>query len=263
LVNVPLIDFLKIFLYNINMKKKIILIIFLLLIFFNPLTAKANEEYTMTQWYTTTSNCGSLGYWVYKPAQSDYETPLPLILYLHGIGERGNDLNKLLNVSLPMYLYNGDISVNAIVVMPQCPTNKIWTDITDDLIELLTTIEKDNNIDLDRVSVTGHSLGGIGTWTLAMRFPQMFSCIVPVSSIIQEPESVELVSHLSAWVFHGENDSMSYASVVNAQPRLPNMYISILKGRGHTITDIYIDEEYNILEWMTNHTRGENNESNS
>lgn len=233
--------------------KKIMMIISLLVLLFIPNTkVKANEN-EMTTWY-----CGNLGYWIYKPeSYSTTDQALPLIIYLHGIGERGNDLSKLLNVSLPMYLYNDTIDVNAIVIMPQCPSNKTWVNMTDELVELILTIEEDNNIDTNRVSITGHSLGGIGTWEIARRFPQMFSCIVPVSSVIQNDENISALSELPVWAFHGANDSMSYMSIINALPQLNNTYLTILPNRGHTITDIYIDEEYNILEWMINHSREE------
>lgn len=210
----------------------------------------------MYQESASTTHVSNFGYWVYRPTISTTEK-LPLIVYLHGIGERGSNLNKLTTVSLPKHLYDGDVTVDAIVISPQCPAGKTWTNLVDDVMELINIVCEEENVDRESISLTGHSLGGIGTWDVALKYPNVFASLVPVSSTIRNPKACAALAHIPVWSFHGALDTMRPASMLNAQTAIHeaggNMMVTMFEREGHCITDIvYNNPEYNVLEWMAN-----------
>lgn len=215
---------------------------------------------TMVKKYTSTTNVSNLGYWVYRPTESTDEE-LPLIVYMHGISERGSNLDKLITVSLPMYLYNKDVSVNAVVIAPQCPKNTNWTNLADDVMELIQTVIEEENIDEDSISLTGHSLGGIGTWKIALKYPDFFASLVPVSSTINTPQACTALKDVAIWAFHGSKDTMTPTTMLQAYQAIQdaggtNMQVTMFEGQGHCITGlVYDNPEYDILNWMASQKR--------
>lgn len=219
---------------------------------------KANA--TMEKKYTSTTHVKNFGYWVYRPTVSKDEK-LPLIVYMHGIGERGNNLDKMLNVSLPMHLYKNNVAVNAVVIMPQCPASTNWTNLADDVIELINLVKEEENIDDTSISLTGHSLGGIGTWKIALKYPDVFASLVPVSSTINSPNECTKLVDTPIWSFHGSKDTMTPTSMLQAQKVIEaaggtKMEVTMFMGQGHCITDlVYNNPEYDILNWMASQHR--------
>lgn len=214
----------------------------------------AEDLDVMYQKSASTTNVSNFGYWVYRPTISTTEK-LPLIVYMHGISERGSNLDKLTTVSLPKYLYNGDVTTDAIVICPQCPSGKTWTNLVDDVMELINIVCEEENVDRESISLTGHSLGGIGTWDLALKYPNVFASLVPVSSTIKTPNACTAISHIPVWSFHGGLDTMRPASMLKAQTVINeaggNMFVTMFDKKGHCITDIvYNNPEYNVLDWM-------------
>jgi predicted peptidase len=130
--------------------------------------------------------------------------PFPLILFLHGSGERGNDLEKVKLQGLPKLLEAG-LELPCLVVSPQCPPEARWD--AEALGVLLDHLEKTLRVDPDRIYVTGLSMGGFGTWELAMRYPRRFAAIVPICGG-GEPLFTREITHLPIWVFHGAKDDV-------------------------------------------------------
>jgi len=93
------------------------------------------------------------------------------------------------------------------VVSPQCPNGEFWTD-TEALIALLDQIEKDYAVDLSRVYLTGHSMGGFGTWYLAYQHPERFAAIAPMSAPFSVTAWAERLKEMPIWAFHGSDDSL-------------------------------------------------------
>lgn len=216
--------------------------------------------FTMEKKYTSTANVSNFGYWVYRPENS-LDKELPLIVYMHGISERGNNLDKLLNVSLPMYLYRGDVSVNAVVIMPQCPASTNWSNLADDVMELINIVKIEENIDESSIGLTGHSLGGIGTWKIAQKYPDVFSSLVPVSGTIKNPAACDTLTDVAVWAFHGALDSMTPSSMLQAKKVIEaaggtKMQVTLFENKGHCITDIvYNNPEYDVINWMAKQHR--------
>lgn len=126
----------------------------------------------------------------------------PLILFLHGSGERGNDLQKV-KVHGPPKIVETRKDFPFIVVSPQCPNNEWW--LAADLIHLLDEVCAKTSADPDRIYLTGLSMGGFGTWSLITQYPERFAAIAPICGA-GDPEDVERVKNIPTWIFHGSKD---------------------------------------------------------
>ena len=126
----------------------------------------------------------------------------PLVLFLHGAGERGDELKLVKKHGPPKLIDNGK-AFPFIVVSPQCPKDVWWEPI--ELTALLDEIIKNNNIDEDRIYLTGLSMGGFGTWRLAAHSPDRFAAIAPICGG-GEPYWTRRFPHLPTWAFHGAKD---------------------------------------------------------
>ena len=132
----------------------------------------------------------------------------PLILFLHGAGERGDNLSKV-EVHGPPKLVNEGKTFPFVIVSPQCPENEWWSSgkEIDTLSALLDHIVANYRIDKDRIYITGLSMGGFGTWRLACEYPDRFAAIAPICGK-GEPFAARAIPHLPVWVFHGAKDSV-------------------------------------------------------
>jgi predicted peptidase len=156
-------------------------------------------------------HAASLDYLLFMPTATTalQNGKYPLILSLSGIGERGSDLQLLKRDGLPKIL-DGFNSFPFIVVSPQCPSSTEWYyDRTDTLLkQLLDIVVQRYPVDTMRVYVTGYSMGGIGSWDLAIRYPRRFAAVLPISAR-REPSWDPCTMHdLPVWAFHGAKDDV-------------------------------------------------------
>ena len=126
----------------------------------------------------------------------------PLILFLHGAGERGDELELVTKHGPPKLISEGK-EFPFIVVSPQCPENVWWEPI--ELTALLDEVISNNNVDENRIYVTGLSMGGFGTWRLAAYTPNRFAAIAPICGG-GEKYWAKRFAHLPTWAFHGAKD---------------------------------------------------------
>lgn len=137
----------------------------------------------------------------------------PLILFLHGAGERGSDIWKVTKHGPPK-IAPTSANFPFIVVSPQCPSGQLWSDEL--VLALLDQIEATYPVDKHRVYLTGLSLGGFGTWSLGMKHPERFAAIAPIAgggSTIPillakdfDHERLAQLKTLGVWAFHGGKD---------------------------------------------------------
>lgn len=169
----------------------------------------------------------SYRYQVYVPA--DYNASQqrwPVILFLHGAGERGSDGVFQTQVGIGTAIRSAPTKWPAIVVMPQVQPDSIWIGRPADVaIAALDRTMAELRTDPDRVYLTGLSLGGNGTWNLAYRYPERWAAIAPICAFITPfsrlPGSRSIVpadagdafaaiarrlTSMPTWVFHGEID---------------------------------------------------------
>ena len=131
----------------------------------------------------------------------------PLILFLHGAGERGSNVWLVTKHGVPK-VDTQQSGFPFIVVAPQCPKGKIWSN--DQILALLDAVETQYAVDTRRVYLTGISMGGFGTWSLGLSHPERFAAIAPIcggGDLITPllADKSELV-RLSMWAFHGAKD---------------------------------------------------------
>jgi len=147
--------------------------------------------------------CSLINYLLYLPNgyDQDKEKTWPLILFLHGSGERGDDVNLVKVHGPPKIMETKNLPF--IVISPQCPIGEWWT--SEILMELLDAVIIWNRVDTSRVYLTGLSMGGYGTWSLAIQYPDKFAAIAPICGG-GDPSQAEKIKHIPTWVFHGAKD---------------------------------------------------------
>jgi predicted peptidase len=214
-------------------------------------------------------------YQVYVPADYASSTQRwPVILFLHGAGERGTDGLLHTHVGLPPAIRRSASKYPALVVMPQSPTDSTWLGLPADaaMMALDQTLAEFRG-DGDRVYLTGLSMGGNGTWNLAYRFPERFAAIAPICGFISglgrtPPWNRSIVAdsgdafaaiarrgaRIPTWIFHGEADPVvPVAESRKAYDALraagaPVRYTEILGG-GHDVwDDVYASAQFQ--EWL-------------
>lgn len=134
----------------------------------------------------------------------------PLILFLHGAGERGTNIWKVAAHGPPK-LVRQQPDFPFIVLSPQCPPDQRWDN--DTLLALLDDAMKTHRVDKTRVYLTGLSMGGYGTWSLGLAHPERFAAIAPVCGggdriavLLPDPKRRDALKSLPVWAFHGAKD---------------------------------------------------------
>ena len=145
--------------------------------------------------------------------REDTDARWPLILFLHGSGEGGHDLDLVKTHGVPKVVESMD-DFPFVVVSPQCPADSFWVGYsahhTNELVglkALLDSVLTTYAVDPSRVYLTGLSLGGVATWALAARHPEMFAAIAPVCGS-GHPLMRYSLQDTPAWVFHGAKDAV-------------------------------------------------------
>jgi predicted peptidase len=128
----------------------------------------------------------------------------PLVLFLHGAGERGDDLEKLKAHGPPKLAAQGR-RFPFIILAPLCPKDSWWNNEINNVIELLDEIESNYNVDRSRIYLTGISMGGYGVWGLAAEIPGRLAAIAPICGG-GDPANATLIKDIPMWVFHGDKD---------------------------------------------------------
>lgn len=134
--------------------------------------------------------------------QQDSLKKFPLVLFLHGSGERGNDLEKVKINGIPKLVEAGK-KFPFILVSPQAHANEGWE--SKDLMRLMQSLQKKYRIDEDRLYLTGLSMGGYGSWDMAIKYPGLFAAVIPVCGG-GDSSKVWLLRNTPTWVFHGAKD---------------------------------------------------------
>ena len=197
----------------------------------------------------------SLDYNIYFP--SDYnksKDEYPLVIFLHGAGERGEDLNKVEIHGIPKLIKNGR-EFPFITVAPQCPAFQWWPEplYVKALILLLEDIIREYNVDINRVYATGLSMGGYGILAIGRERPDLFAALIPVCGGM-DMDGIERLKNIPIWLFHGDKDKL--VPVENSQiiydtlkPMNPKMKLTIYKGVNHNSWDLTYEND-DIYDWL-------------
>jgi predicted peptidase len=174
---------------------------------------------------------------LYLPPRYDASRKWPLVVFLHGAGARGDDLNLVRRGGLPKDVERGK-KFDFILLSPQCPKNSGW--IPDLVVGLTEQISRSLSVDRDRVYLTGYSMGGNGTWGAASFDPGRYAAIAPLSGGGDVEEAGKL--KMPVWAFHGAKDR----TIPLAQSQV--MVDAIKKCRGTVKFTIYPDQGHGIAE---------------
>ncbi len=226
---------------------------------------------------TFTANGATLPYRLLQP--KEHKTKAPLVLYLHGAGERGNDNSAQLRQGAAPLFLKPEVrdKFSCYVVAPQCPTDQKWVDVDwgkDSVTQpaepsgpmklvlgLLDVLPKEfPDIDPDRIYVTGLSMGGFGTWDLITRFPQRFAAAAPICGG-GDPAKAPVIADVPVWTFHGNADpvvkfELTRRMVAAIQAAGGQPLFTEYPRVGHdSWTNAYSEPE--LLPWMFAQTRGQ------
>ena len=209
---------------------------------------------------TTVCRDVRLKYLLFLP--NEYETSeqkWPLVLFLHGAGERG-DNPEVLKVHGPTKLAAAGKQFPFILVAPQCPKNDWWSAKTEDLAALVDHIAQTYRVDTSRLYVTGLSMGGFGTWSLITQYPDKFAAAAPICGGGDDVLARFRLRTMPVWVFHGAKDLIvplqKSEQMVNTLKQIgnPNVKFTVYPDAGHdSWTETYNNPEF--YDWLLSHTK--------
>jgi predicted peptidase len=197
-----------------------------------------------------------MGYLLYLPKDYDTQKAWPLLLFLHGAGERGDDLERVKIHGPPKLIAQGK-DFPFLVVSPQCPADKWWEPI--ELVALLDEVSGKYKVDPERVYASGLSMGGFGTWRLAFYAPNRLAAIAPICGG-GETYWARSFARLPVWAFHGAKDDgvpeeRSRAMVDALKKAGGNPKLTIYPDAGHDAwTETYHNPE--LYTWLLAQKRG-------
>jgi predicted peptidase len=178
-------------------------------------------------------------------------------MFLHGAGERGDDLDLVKIHGIPKLIEAGQ-EFPFIAVSPQCPKDSWWTRELEPLKLLLDTLIKTYKVDKKRVYLTGLSMGGFGTFHLAGLYPKYFAAMAPICGG-GHGSFAENLKNIPAWVFHGDADTVvpiqESQRMVNAIRKAGGQVkLTTYKGVGHdSWTQTYNNPK--LYEWLLSHQK--------
>lgn len=162
---------------------------------------------------TRMTHTTQLNYLLHLPAdyRPDGAQQWPLILFLHGAGERGSDLEQIKIHGIPKIVAQQP-DFPFITISPQCAENEWWLDKIEALSRLIDEVAANYAVDTRRIYLTGLSMGGHGCWHLATTYPQRFAAIAPIcgwaTRLLGFPERVYVLNDVPVWAFHGAKDDI-------------------------------------------------------
>ncbi len=229
-----------------------------------------SREFTHTQ--------GVLPYRVLFPANYEAGKKFPLVLVLHGAGERGNDNEKQLTHGAKLFLRE-EVRTDypAIVLFPQCPSEEYWSSVQIDrskmpypmefdyekyplrwplaaAIALVEEFKRQERVDEKRVYITGLSMGGMGTFEAVYRYPKLFAAALPICGGGDAIHYGKQMKKIPFWIFHGDKDGvvdvkLSREMVARLKELKANVKYTEYPGVNHNSWDnAFAEPDY--LRWM-------------
>ena len=182
----------------------------------------------------------------------------PLLIYLHGAGERGRNFDHVYRHGIPKLIKEGR-DINAVVLFPQCPGEFIWNNMVKELKAIIDDVAAEYGIHKDRILLTGSSMGGYGTWETAMCYPETFAAIAPVAGGGVMWRTGKL-SKVPVMAYHGDEDtvvpvSQSEIMVDFTNRNGGNAELNILKGKGHNDGIDYAYRETELIERLLSYRK--------
>lgn len=207
--------------------------------------------YTKQKWQS--DSFYNFEYIEYLPEDFNRNKKYPLLLYLHGAGERGNNLDSVASHGYLQYVREDGKEYPFIIIAPQCPNDKYWGCFTESLLNFLDYVCEKLPVDNSRIYLTGLSMGGTGTYMLAMAAPERFAAIAPVcgSGICWYAGALK---GIPTYIFHGDCDTVipineSVTMLRNINLSGGNAKMEIYNGVEHNAWDIAYKGD-KLYKWM-------------
>jgi len=210
-------------------------------------------------------------YRLLKPKDYDPKRSYPLVLFLHGMGERGSDNQAQLINGVSELFANDEARAKdpCFAVIPQCPDNDSWanwrqreaelTRPARAALDIVAAVQQEFNIDPARLYIGGLSMGGFGTWAIIAARPQMFAAAFPICGG-GDPSQAARLANMPIWAFHGAQDEvvnpdMSRAMIAAIKQAGGNPRYTEYEGVGHA-SWVPAFKEPGLLEWLFAQKRG-------
>lgn len=195
----------------------------------------------------------NINYIVYLPEKLDEN--MPLLLFLHGIGERGENIEAVEKYALPKYMNKFDIPY--IVVAPQCTSNNFWDYHLRDVEKVLEEVYEKYKYNKSRVCILGSSMGAFGAWNYIISRPYLFKGIVSVSGGIMLPINQTLLplKEKAILIYHGSDDDViDVNESISAYDKLKginstNIELKIIENDNHFLTSHAFKDKH-LYEWL-------------
>jgi predicted peptidase len=231
-----------------------------------PTTPAMPATQTPQRFQGKISRTATLNYLLFLP--QDYKATgtnrWPLMLFLHGVGESGTNLNKVTTHGPPKIVKTKK-DFPFVLVSPQCRDGFGWND--EELIALLDDVIAKHNVDTNRIYLTGLSMGGYGSWSLGTKYPERFAAMAPICGggsqlpiLLTSKERKAALKTLGVWAFHGAKDSVVVLEesqhMTNALTRAgcKDVKLTVYPDRDHdSWTRAYNEPE--LWNWFLAHSR--------
>ncbi|MRH99126.1 prolyl oligopeptidase family serine peptidase [Kriegella sp. EG-1] len=198
-------------------------------------------------------------YYLYYPEayESSENEVFPILLFLHGGGESGGEIEEIKSNGPPKLIAEGN-EFPFLILAPQNPHVKKWWN-TEALIKLLDEVVANNRVDKKRIYLTGLSRGGGAAWELAVQYPEKFAALAVVCGMAPLPYANWLDKDMPIWVFHGTDDkSIPFSESEDMVKKLKaighNIKFTAYEGVGHNSWEkAYTTNE--LYEWFVKQRR--------
>ena len=202
-----------------------------------------------------------LGYLLYLPEgyEDDPGQTWPLLIFLHGSGDRGDSLFLLAKAS-PFMMIREQGPLPFIIVAPLLSDSEFYRSFPESYMDgVLEQVLADYRVDQKRIYVTGLSMGGEATYRFALHRPDTFAAVAPLAAFLNSPPSMESIKDLPVWAIHGADDTVVSLSAaqrpVDALEQAGgNVQFTVLEGHDHDVwTDTYSDPLF--YGWLLQHQK--------
>jgi predicted peptidase len=230
------------------------------------------QMYELFQEKTHVSQGDTLLYRLLEPTFQSPDDKYPVVLFLHGAGERGDDNKRQLYHVMPEFTkYAARKNHPCYVIAPQCPREDYWTsgermpagdiawnDEVDPLqrmaLEIVDQVLTNESADPDRVYVVGLSMGGAGTWDILYHYPDRFAAAIPICGWT-DPEKARRIKDIPIWIFHGMDDNTvafeeSRTMYEALKQEGGDAILTALEGVRHNAWDYVFSDNTLVMDWL-------------